>query len=72
MTAVAGEYGWRTCEHCRWWDSSVQRNGAQPDTTGLCRFLPPRINEVTGRAMWPFTEDVDWCGEFASDGSAER
>lgn len=52
------------CEDCFYWDNSVQLDKAQPDTTGLCRREPPRVDRRTGKAMWPFTEDTDWCGRY--------
>jgi hypothetical protein len=55
------------CENCKWWDNSVQLEKAQADTTGLCRQLPPRRDKRTGRAVWPFTEDTDWCAAFTAD-----
>jgi hypothetical protein len=56
-----------SCERCRWWDNSTQQASAQPDTTGACRVRPPRINKITGGAMWPFTTDTDWCGDYSPD-----
>lgn len=50
----------RICENCRWWDTSL----ADPDTHGLCRINPPVADERNGHAVWPFTEDTDWCGRF--------
>jgi hypothetical protein len=55
-----------TCEHCRWWDNSVQLDGARTET-GLCRVRPPHADKRTGQAVWPFTEDVDWCASFVDD-----
>jgi hypothetical protein len=52
------------CEKCRWWDSSIQQTHKTPDTTGACRVSAPKINKITGGAMWPFTEDSDWCACF--------
>jgi len=57
----------RRCEDCMYWDNSVQRVNSQADTTGACRIKPPKIDKRTGGAMWPFTEDTDWCGSFARD-----
>ena len=53
------------CEDCRWWDNSTQLADATPDSTGACRRRPPVADERNGRACWPFTEDNDWCAEFA-------
>ena len=50
------------CETCRWWDTSISQHDA-PDTTGVCRRWPPGFDDRTGKAVWPFTEDIDWCGE---------
>ena len=55
------------CDLCRYWDSSVQMDGVQSDTTGLCRRQPPKVNKMTGGAMWPFTDDSDWCGSYKID-----
>ena len=27
-------------------------------------ILPPVAGERTGRAVWPCSEDTDWCGSF--------
>lgn len=53
------------CENCRWWDTSVQWGQDQAGVTGLCRVNPPIVNYMTGRAMWPFTDDADWCASFS-------
>lgn len=60
------------CELCRFWDSSEQLDRALPDTTGLCRRLPPKLNKITGRAMWPFSEEGDWCGSYDIDPSKDK
>lgn len=60
-----------TCVSCRFWDTSTQLRNAQPDTTGMCRCSPPRINKRTGAAMWPHTEDSDWCGAYATTPALE-
>lgn len=52
------------CETCSWWDTSAQSPNAEPDTTGLCRQRPPRADKRLGTAVWPFTSDTDWCGEY--------
>lgn len=51
------------CETCPFWDNSTQKQGAEPDTTGLCRINPPVADERDGAARWPFTEDTDWCSD---------
>lgn len=51
------------CEDCKFWDNSTTHRDA-PDDTGLCRQGAPTTNIYTGMAVWPFTEDVDWCGAF--------
>lgn len=56
------------CENCKFWDNSVQRAGAEPDTTGMCRINPPVADERDGSARWPFPEDLDWCGEWTARG----
>ena len=55
------------CENCKWWDNSVQLTGAQAETTGLCRAGSPQRDKRSGRAVWPFSEDTDWCGSFVAD-----
>lgn len=57
----------RLCEDCRWWDNSVQSATAPSDTTGVCRFNPPRADKRDHSAIWPFTKDGDWCGSFRAD-----
>ncbi len=52
------------CENCRWWDNSVQLENSQADTTGACRVKPPTRDKRSGKGIWPFTEDVDWCASF--------
>lgn len=54
----------KCCDTCRFWDNSTQLGSAEPDTTGQCRIRPPKVSKITGRAVWPFTEDSDWCGEY--------
>lgn len=59
------------CEDCRFWDNSVQSANAEPDTTGVCRRrAPSAVDDRTGRAQFPFTEDSDWCAEW--QGAAYR
>ena len=53
------------CGNCKWWDNSV--SAADTDNTGACRVNPPGRNKRNGLAVWPFTEDVDWCGSFVVD-----
>lgn len=60
------------CETCRWWDSSTQSASAQPDTTGLCRVRPPVADDRTGVAVWPFTEDTDWCRAHEPEASGHE
>lgn len=52
----------KRCEDCRFWDNSSSLRDAE--NTGQCRILPPRAERHTGRAVWPYTEDTDWCGNF--------
>jgi hypothetical protein len=53
------------CERCLFWDSSAS---ADVDyDTGQCRRMPPGFDDRTSLAVWPFTEDTDWCGEFKAD-----
>jgi len=51
------------CDLCLYWDNSSCLE-ANPDT-GMCRRFPPGFDDRTGQAVWPFTEDADWCGKFA-------
>ena len=55
------------CEDCKFWDNSTQHGQAEPDTTGICRVLPPTADERDCTARWPFTADTDWCGSFQSN-----
>ena len=54
------------CENCKWWDNSVSARDAEV-ATGLCRARTPGRDKRSGLAVWPFTEDVDWCGSFVVD-----
>lgn len=56
----------RNCEDCRWWDNSASHGEDQVrgTDTGQCRRMPPGFDSRTGLAVFPFTEDRDWCGEF--------
>lgn len=55
----------KRCEDCRWWDTSTQCGSAEPDTTGQCRRrAPSSVDDRTGLAFFPFTEDMDWCGDW--------
>lgn len=56
----------KTCESCRYWDASEQLVNAQPDTTGACRVLPPRLDRETHEGIWPFTQDTDWCSAWTA------
>lgn len=53
------------CERCIFWDASMSAN-VDVDT-GACRRAPPGFDDRTLLAVWPFTEDSDWCGEFTLD-----
>ena len=53
------------CENCKWWDNSSQAR--EVEASGACRVNPPGRDKRSGLAVWPFTEDVDWCGSFAPD-----
>lgn len=56
----------RACEDCEFWDNSTQLANAESDTTGQCRFNPPDSVDLTGAAIFPFTEFGDWCGSFVA------
>lgn len=49
----------RRCDTCVFWDSSVFVK--EDRDTGACRFLPPRADERSSIAVWPYTHDTDWC-----------
>lgn len=49
------------CEDCRHWDGSSELAEAQPGTTGQCRVNPPKLDKRSGKGLWPYTEDSDWC-----------
>lgn len=51
------------CENCRWIDLSIS-SAILGEETALCRRNPPGFDDRTGKAIWPFVEMVDWCGEF--------
>jgi len=36
-----------------------------------CAILPPVAGKRTGRAVWPYTEDTDWCRSFKPRSDAE-
>ncbi|PZU95515.1 MAG: hypothetical protein DI527_00470 [Chelatococcus sp.] len=56
----------KLCCTCQWWDNSAS-SAVSAAETGQCRRLPPGFDDRTGLAVWPFTEETDWCGEFALD-----
>lgn len=51
------------CKQCLYWNSYNQKDG-------YCQRFPPSAHatrgwEVRGQTVWPRTEALDWCGEFA-------
>lgn len=53
------------CGTCKFWDTSASL--VSDDATAQCRRAPPFWDERTGAAVWPFTEETDWCGEHQPD-----
>lgn len=54
------------CEDCRFWDNSS--HATEEDDNGVCRrHAPSAVDDRTGRAMWPYTRDNDWCAEGEPD-----
>ena len=50
------------CETCRFW----QPNLSHPrPVTGECHCRAPQVtNDVDGEtSLWPYTLNIDWCGE---------
>ncbi len=54
------------CENCLFWDNSAISSHSEEET-GQCRRSPPGFDSRTGLAVWPFSEDRDWCGEHSLD-----
>jgi hypothetical protein len=61
------------CKNCRWWEEFGKSSDNQP--LGRCRVRSPRlavgqvmpvrdVGQVALEALWPWTDDKDWCGEF--------
>lgn len=48
------------CQECRFWDTSTLANN---DAEALCRVAAPRVDVRSGGAMWPRTDQDDWCGK---------
>lgn len=56
------------CAHCQFWDLAVQSGSAERDTTGRCTLrAPTAVDDRTGLAMWPITEQDDRCFEGEID-----
>lgn len=55
-----------TCETCKFWDNSTSSSFAaeRGEESGQCRRGVPGHDSRTGMAVWPFTVENDWCGEF--------
>lgn len=54
------------CENCKHWDTSstLATDDGSGEDTGMCRARAPGFDDRTGKAVWPFTETCDWCGDF--------
>lgn len=52
------------CQWCRWWDEYVPDDAGNDADRGECRLHAPLDLDGDGLAMWPVTDQVDWCGEF--------
>ena len=57
------------CENCRHWCNSVTLG--DNDLSGQCRADAPKTHIMTGHAVWPFTEDTDWCSRYVRTLEAE-
>lgn len=62
----------RRCDKCEFWDTSSESSIAEPGTTARCRAKAPTTDERTGLAMWPHTDQDDWCGDFRPSPSTEN
>lgn len=61
---------WKVCSKCLFWDNSSS-SSISDEETGRCRRATPGFDSRTGLAVWPFTEDRDWCGEFVVNPDAD-
>jgi hypothetical protein len=59
------------CEDCRFWDTSSSLRDEE-DTAVCRRHAPFAVDDRSGRAMWPYTEDIDWCAEGERDTSRDE
>lgn len=51
------------CSRCGFWNDA--RSADTSDfVTGQCQRNPPGFDDRNGLAVWPFTEEAEWCGEF--------
>ena len=62
----------QSCGSCRYWQVDEESQGL-----GLCRFNPPQVllSQEEGRipsALWPLTDQHDWCGKFEARRSTTR
>jgi len=55
------------CEQCLFWDNSVRHRDDDNDQTGMCRANAPKVDRHTRHALWPFTDDNDWCAKGLLD-----
>jgi len=50
----------KTCQVCRWW--TVARKDYEHE--GYCRRRSPIKVDDRNYAIFPITQDVDWCGDW--------
>lgn len=72
VDAVSGSSGeplpLPTCETCRFWGRFMADVVGKPADKGRCQVEAPKIDMRDQGAVWPTTEDVDWCGRFEPKG----
>lgn len=54
------------CANCRFWAKDSDSHVEKP--TGQCKRYPPIVcltDDGHGMCLYPATESIDWCGEFA-------
>ncbi len=60
----------KRCESCKHWCNSVTLG--DNENSGQCRADPPKAHIMTGQAVWPFSEDTDWCSRYFRDPAFEE
>ena len=56
-----------SCSGCSYWlPDDNQTHPSEPAVVGYCRRHAPQplTDRVKQGALWPFTQDDDWCGDF--------